>query len=149
MPAERPGENYYEHQFGERIRNIQKSGARPPSTSGSGSGTRGKTAGGAGIVIAIIIVVRAIIGWNSHSSSHDTYKYTPPRQTQFQQPPPVQWQPPPAALPADQRFQPGRDDVLDDEQIRVLIQQNPEVKRIPPAVVPRPPQGPNPFGDRK
>src|SRR5947209_17166154 len=110
MSAPRPGDNYYEDQFGDRIRNISKGGTKPPAPpSGSGGG---KAKGGLGVVvIIIIIVVKAIAGWNS-SSPRTHYNYTPPPQIQVN--PQVNWPQRPIVLPPNGGFDPDAN--LDDGQ---------------------------------
>ena len=124
MSVDRPGENYYENQFGDRIRNISKGGTKPPAPPRSGSG--GRTAGGAGVVIGVIFLIRLLVSFGSSSSSHTSHNFnTPPMQ--FQQPQPMQIQVPP--MIRHRRFPPelnppAGNQVMNDEQVRRLLQQN-------------------------
>jgi hypothetical protein len=141
MPAERPGDNYYEHQFGDRIRGISKGGSPPkPERSGNGKGV--KTAGGIGGFIVMVIVIGALRGWNSSRSYNNYNNYTTPPQVQFQPPPAIQWQPPPAMPVGPLDFNQPEIQINDQEALRRLLEQN---QRAPdPAKPVKPPAAQEP-----
>jgi hypothetical protein len=91
MSADHPGRNYYEDQFGERIRAIGRGGSPPPSTGdrSSGSGTGAKTAGGVGGVILMVLVFGGLRAWRATTTPTPSYNYPPPRIQIPQQPPNV------------------------------------------------------------
>jgi hypothetical protein len=83
----RDAAHHYERQFGAKIRQVQKPGARPPAGSGGtgGSGT-GRGALWA-VLVLVFIVIRVVIGVSSSSSRHSTpsFNFTPPPQIDFEQ----------------------------------------------------------------
>jgi hypothetical protein len=72
---------YYEKQFGDRVRNVAKPGARGPSPSSGGG--RGWWGGGGAAIFGIIIIVRLLLSLGG--SSRPSYNYQPPPQFHFDQ----------------------------------------------------------------
>jgi hypothetical protein len=130
MASNNPGtpENYYEEQFGDRIRNIAKGGgstAPPPryvSEPSNGPGSRnglGRGLGGASILIFVVLgLLRAVT-----SSSH---RHSPP-------PPP----PRPIVVPQVQ-LPPNVDQLHNQEEINRILQQLREKQQRPIIVEEKP-----------
>jgi hypothetical protein len=80
---------HYERQFGDRIRQVQKRGARPPAGGTGGSGGSGTGRGAVwAVLVLVFIVIRVVISVSSSSSrnSSPSYNFTPPRpQVDFEQ----------------------------------------------------------------
>jgi hypothetical protein len=91
MSADHPGRNYYEDQFGERIRAIGRGSSRTPSSSdrSGGYGTGAKTAGGVGGVILMVLIFGGLRAWRATTTTTPSYSYPPPRIQIPQQPPNV------------------------------------------------------------
>lgn len=92
------GRNYYEGQFGDRVRNVRKAGAAPATSSGRGCLGAG-AGGGVALLVLIRIIVALAVGVGSHSYDSDYNGYTPtpitidpPQQVEFNNDPPL-WQP--------------------------------------------------------
>jgi hypothetical protein len=84
VPLGEGSRQYYEQQFGDRIRQVKKGGGQP---SGGSSGNWGK--GGCGTVVLIFIGIRVISAlFRSSGPSSQSYHYNPPSPPaiQFQQP---------------------------------------------------------------
>jgi hypothetical protein len=79
MPQNSP--NYYDYQFAQRINQIAKPGATPPSSGNGGSSGGGWGLKGMGGIFGVVvfIVIRALFSAHSSSTySPPTYQYTPP-----------------------------------------------------------------------
>jgi hypothetical protein len=103
VPLEDAGRDYYAKQFGDRVRNIRKYGAAPPSRNPGGRGSRWGAVGG---VVALLFVIRIIVAAvtavsaPSPSSYNNYNSYQPPtRWNNDVQVEPQPWQRQPADLP--------------------------------------------------
>jgi hypothetical protein len=71
---------HYEQQFGDKIRQVQKGGARPPAGAPRGGGWgAGRGAVGA-VLVVVFIVIRLLVSIGNSSNRHPTpsYTFTPP-----------------------------------------------------------------------
>ena len=124
MAIERGGRNYYEDQFGDRIRNIGSGGSAQPPSRPDGPGGGSRFAGGIGVFLLLVLVLGAMRSWNtsSHYSTYDPPQIQVP-QIQVPQVP----QMPPFML--DQ----GDDDQRKlNEELRRLINEQKLLDRLPP-----------------
>ena len=75
------GRDYYDRQFGNRVQNIRKYGAAPPTARGAGClGTGGAAGGGIFAIIVVIRIIAAVawVGSSSYDSGYNNYNYEPP-----------------------------------------------------------------------
>jgi hypothetical protein len=110
-----PGaQNYYERQFGDRVRNIRKgSGPQyggPSRASRSGPSRPSGCLDGAGRIFGgiVVVIVLTLVRAGCRSDSSSRYNYQPPTfpKIQFEQvPPDIRWKdgfnPPPPVFPQD------------------------------------------------
>ncbi len=78
VPLGEGSRRYYEEKFGDRIRQVNKSGGSAPNHDRGGSTGTGRA--GCGVAIAILVAIRvisAILNSHSHTSPRS---YTPPPQ---------------------------------------------------------------------
>jgi hypothetical protein len=108
---------YYDNQFGNRLGDLRKVGAEPPSATGgtTTSGGSGCLKGGGGIGFGLLLLVRLLFSFSGCRDSSSTPTYTAPTYTPSYTPPP-QIKP---IEPVDRdpvwnnnRFQNNDDDVL-------------------------------------
>jgi hypothetical protein len=129
VPLEDAGRDYYAKQFGDRVRNIRKYGAAPPSRNPGGRTSRWGAVGGVVALLFVIrIIVAAAIAVNAPSpSSYNNYNsYQPPtRWNNDVQVEPQPWQRQPVDLPDAQA-----DEQKLPPELRALLE------REPPPVVP-------------
>jgi hypothetical protein len=82
VPLGEGARNYYEQQFGHRVRNVANPGVRPPA-SNTGGGNRGGTGwwgGGVGVVVVVIVIILRFVSAASRDHSKPSYNYqTPPQ----------------------------------------------------------------------
>lgn len=154
------GRDYYNQQFGNRVQNIRKYGATPPTARGSGClGTGGAAGGG---IFAIIVVIRIIaaVAWVGSSNYDSGYNnYETPNIT-IPDPPPVNWQdniqvdPPvdPNVLNPNPPWQPDQPIILPPLDPPVVQPDDPLIRPDPPVILdPNPPAIPGddkPDGDK-
>lgn len=82
VPLGEGARQYYEQQFGARIRQVKKGGGQP---SGGSSGNWGK--GGCGTIVLVFIGIRVIAAlFRSSGPSSQSYHYNPPPLPPMQQP---------------------------------------------------------------
>ncbi len=81
VPLGEGARRYYEQQFGDRIRQVSKTGGVPKNS--GGSNWSGKA--GAGAVIGVVfVIIRIIIAVARTDSSTPSYTYTPPAPPKFE-----------------------------------------------------------------
>ena len=92
VPLNDAGRDYYNRQFGDRVQNIRKYGAAPPTARGSGClGTGGAAGGGIFAIIVVIRIIAAVawVGSSNYDSSYNNYNsYEAPNVT-IPDPPPA------------------------------------------------------------
>jgi hypothetical protein len=81
VPLGEGGRSYYEHQFADRIRQVNKS-ARPVRN-GTGPNWSGRAGGGGVALFVGLILVRIFIAASRSGSHTPSYTYTPPPQPRF------------------------------------------------------------------
>jgi hypothetical protein len=113
------GRNYYEDQFGDRIRNIGSGGSAQPPSRPDGPGGGSKFAGGIGVFLLLVLVVGGMRSWNT-SSRYSTYD---PPQIQIPQVP----QMPPFMLDHGDDAQRQV-----NEELRRLLNEQKLLDRLPP-----------------
>ncbi len=93
LPLNDAGGDYYARQFGNRIQNIRKYGATPPTQRKAGCLGSGGAVGGGIFAVIVLIRIIAAVAWIGSSNSDSNYNtYDPPNITIPDPPPPIDWQ---------------------------------------------------------